>query len=337
MLDILVGGFYGDEGKGKVASYLAIKDNPQMAVRTGSINAGHTAVYKGKTFKLRSVPSAFINESTRLAIPPGALIKLDVLTKELDETGTRKRLIIDGHAGVITDLEAEEEEKNALLSNEIGSTKKGVGAAESKRILRSLKLAKDYQQLSEFIANVPDEVINCAKDGGKVHVEGSQGHLLSLYHGVYPYVTSRNTTSSGILSDVGVGPKYVDNIVIIFKAFISRVGAGPLEGEMPPSEVEKLGYAEYGTVTGRMRRIAPFDVKLAKEAVKINSANQAAITKVDTVFDGAAKLKDYGKLPREAKVWIEDVEAQIGVPITLIGTGEDAGDMIDRREELLGK
>ncbi len=337
MLDILVGGFYGDEGKGKVASYLAIKDKPEMAVRTGSINAGHTTVFKGKTFKLRCIPSAFINESTKLVIPPGGLIKTDILFKELEETGTKSRLTMDAHTAVITDLEVKEEENNAILSKEVGSTKRGVGAAESKRILRSLKLAKDYPELSGFIRNVPDDVINCAKDGGKIQVEGSQGHLLSIYHGVYPYVTSRNTTSSGILSDVGVGPKYVDNITMIFKAFISRVGSGPLEGEMTQTEVDQLGYAEFGTVTGRARRIAPFDVKIAKEAVKINSANQAAITKVDTVFEGAAKLKDYDKLPREAKVWIEDVEEKIGVPVTLIGTGEDAADMIDRREELLGK
>src|SRR5271156_3413787 len=112
MLDILVGGFYGDEGKGKVASYLGIKDNPAMAVRTGSINAGHTAVFKGKTFKLRSIPSAFINPSTKLVIPPGALIKIDVLLKELEETGTRNRLMIDGHTAVITDVEVKEEENN---------------------------------------------------------------------------------------------------------------------------------------------------------------------------------------------------------------------------------
>ncbi len=132
-----------------------------------------------------------------------------------------------------------------------------------------------------------------------------------------------------------MGPKYVDNIIIIFKAFISRVGSGPLDGELTPTEVEQLGYAEFGTVTGRQRRIAPFDVKLAQEAVKINSANQIAITKVDTVFDGAAKIREYDKLPREAKVWLEDIEQKIGAPITLIGTGEEAGDMIDRRPELL--
>ncbi len=337
MLDILVGGFYGDEGKGKVASYLAIKDKPKMAVRTGSINAGHTTVFRGKTFKLRSIPSAFINESTRLAIPPGALIKRDVLFKEIEETGTSKRLVIDGHAGVITDLEVEEDRKNEILSTQVGSTKQGVGAAEAKRALRSLKLAKDYPELSKFIANVPDEVVDCVKDGGKVQVEGSQGHLLSLYHGVYPYVTSRNTTSSGILSDIGVGPKYVGNVIMIFKAFITRVGGGPLEGEMTPTEIEQLGYSEFGTVTGRQRRVAPFDPKLAKEVMKINSGTQVAITKVDTVFEGAGKLRDYAKLPSEAKIWIEDLEGQLGAPVTLIGTGEDAGDMIDRREELLGQ
>lgn len=334
MLDILVGGFYGDEGKGKVATYLALKDKPEMAVRTGSINAGHTAVYNGVTYKLRSIPSAFINESTKLAIPPGALIKRDVLFKELDDTKTRNRLIIDEHTAVITDTEVEEENNNALLSKEVGSTKQGVGAAESKRVLRSLKLAKDYPDLKEFIKNVPNEIISCSDNGGRIQVEGSQGHLLSIYHGVYPYVTSRNTTSSGVLSDVGVGPSYVGNIIVIFKAFVTRVGSGPLEGEMKPEEAARLGMAEFGTVTGRQRRVAPFNVELAKSVIKINSANQASITKVDVMFKDAAKIREYSKLPEPAQAWIESIEKKIGVPVTLIGTGEDALDMIDRRKEI---
>ncbi len=337
MIDILVGGFYGDEGKGKVASYLALKDKPEMAVRTGSINAGHTVVHNGRSYKLRSIPSAFLSEKTRLIIPPGALIKREILFKEMEETGTRGRVSIDAHTAIITDLEVEEETKNSLLGNEVGSTKQGVGSAESKRILRSLKLAKDYPELSEFIVNVPKEIIECVNKGGRVQVEGSQGHFLSLYHGTYPYVTSRNTTSSGILSDVGVGPKYVENIIVIFKAFITRVGGGPLEGEIDHKEAEKLGMAEYGTVTGRQRRVAPFNIAIAREVVKVSSANQIAITKVDTLFKGAAKVREYGKLPKEAKDWIKNIEDQIGVPVTLIGTGEDAMDMVDRRKELLGK
>lgn len=337
MIDILVGGFFGDEGKGKVASYLALKDQPEMAVRTGSINAGHTAVHNGKTFKLRSIPSAFLSQKTQLIIPPGALIKMDMLFKEMEETGTRKRVFIDGHAAVITDLEAEEEKKNSLLSNEVGSTKQGVGSAESKRILRNLKLAKDYPELSEFIVDVPKKIIDCVENEGNVQVEGSQGHFLSLYHGAYPYVTSRNTTSSGILNELGVGPRYVENITVIFKAFITRVGGGPLDGEIDHKEAERLGMAEYGTVTGRQRRVAPFDANIARDVIKISSANQVAITKVDTLFKGAAKVRAYDKLPKEAKDWIKKTEDQIGAPVTLIGTGEDAFDIIDRRKELLNK
>ncbi|MHB1829998.1 MAG: adenylosuccinate synthetase [Candidatus Micrarchaeaceae archaeon] len=337
MIDILVGGFYGDEGKGKVASYLALNDRPKMAVRTGSINAGHTAVYNGASYKLRSIPSAFLSTETKLAIPPGALIKPDLLFSEMEMTKTRDRVIIDGHAGVITELEAEEERKDSLLSDKVGSTKQGVGAAESKRILRSLKLAKDYPELSEFIANVPEKVIDCVKDGGLVQVEGSQGHMLSLYHGVYPYVTSRNTTSSGILSDVGVGPKYVGSIITIFKAFMTRVGGGPMDNEMTPEKAKELGLQEFGTVTGRQRRAAPFDAKLAREVVRINSANEVAITKVDVLFKGAEKVRSYELLPKEAKAWIAGIEDEIGANVTLIGTGEDALDMVDRRKEIAGK
>ena len=335
MIDILVGGFYGDEGKGKVASYLALKDQPEMAVRTGGKNAGHTVVYNGKSFKLRSVPSAFVNQDTKLIIPPGALIKREVLFNEMKETDTLNRLYMDGHTAIITELEVKEESENSLLSNEVGSTKQGVGAAESKRILRSLKLAKDYPELSDYIINVPQKIIDCVDSGGRVQVEGSQGHFLSLYHGAYPYVTSRNTTSSGILSDVGVGPKYVENVILIFKAFITRVGGGPLDGEIDHKEAERLGMAEYGTVTGRPRRAAPFDADLAKDSIKISSANQAAITKLDVMFKGAEKVRDYSKLPIEARDWIRDMEDRMGVPVTLIGTGEDALDMVDRREELL--
>ena len=335
MIDILVGGFYGDEGKGKIASYLALKDRPEMAVRTGGTNAGHTVVYNGKSYKLRSVPSAFVSQNTKLIIPPGALIKREVLFNEMKETNTLNRVYIDGHTAVITELEAKEESENSLLSNEVGSTKQGVGAAESKRILRSLKLAKDYPELSDYIINVPQKIIECVDNGGRVQVEGSQGHFLSLYHGAYPYVTSRNTTSSGILSDVGVGPKYVENVILVFKAFITRVGGGPLDGEIDHREAERLGMAEYGTVTGRPRRAAPFDADLAKDSIKISSANQAAITKLDVMFKGAEKVRDYGKLPIEARDWIRDMEDRMGVPVTLIGTGEDALDMVDRREELL--
>ena len=336
MLDLLIGGFYGDEGKGKVASYMAFKDMPYMAVRTGSINAGHTVIYNGRKYGFRLLPSACLNGKSMLAMAPGSLIKRDVLFRELEETKSAERLMIDPHAGVITDQEIEDERNNEHLKGKVGSTLQGVGSAESKRILRTLKLAKDYEELSKYIANIPDTVIGALEQDKNVHVEATQGHFLSLYHGEYPFVTSRNTTASGVLSEVGIGPKYAGNIIVIFKAFITRVGGGPLAGELSHEEAKRLGADEYGTVTGRARRVAHFDSKVAKEVARINSANQMAITKLDVKFKGAYKVREYGKLPSEAKKWVEEIENEVGIPATLLGTGEEAMDMIDRRAELVG-
>ncbi|WP_338599959.1 adenylosuccinate synthetase [Sulfolobus tengchongensis] len=334
MLYLVVGGFFGDEGKGKVAAYLGIKDKPKLSVRTGSINAGHTVTYSNKTWKLRILPSAFINKSTEVALGPGALTSLEVLFKEMRETETYDRLYIDPHVGIITDEERQEEKRDEYLMNVIGSTGQGVGYAESKRILRKLKLAKDYKELERFVTNVPNRILEYLDNGYKVLIEGTQGHYLSLYHGEYPYVTSRNTTASGILSEAGIGPKYVDDIIIVFKSYVTRVGKGPLEGELSEEEAKKLGLVEYGTVTGRLRRVAQFNIKLARDAIRINSATQVAITKLDALFKDAYGIREYEKLPVEAKKWLDELQEELKTPITLIGTGEDALDMIDLRKEV---
>ncbi|BAB65261.1 adenylosuccinate synthetase [Sulfurisphaera tokodaii] len=335
MLNILVGGFFGDEGKGKVAAYLSLKDSPSLSVRTGSINAGHTVTYMGKQWKLRIIPSAFVNRTTYLALAPGALTSIEVLINEARETNSLDRLYIDPHVGIITEKEIEEERNDEYLMKRVGSTGQGVGYAEAKRILRKLKLAKDYDILSKFLINVPNLVIEKLEKNETVLIEGTQGYYLSLYHGEYPYVTSRNTSSSGVLSEVGIGPKYVDHVIVVFKSYVTRVGEGPLEGELDWEEAQRLGIAEIATVTGRKRRSAPFNIKLAKEAIRANSATQIAITKLDALFKDAKGVKEYSKLPQEAKKWIEDIEEQLKVPITLIGTGEDTLDMIDLRKEKL--
>lgn len=337
MLNILVGGFYGDEGKGKIASYLSLKDSPHIAVRTGSINAGHTVCYNNNKWKIRIIPSAFVNKSTKLMLGPGALTSITELIKELKETNSEDRFFMDYHVGIITEKEIYEERNDENLMKSVGSTGQGVGYAEAKRILRILKLAKDYPELSKYTIDVPNTLIEEIEKGSEILAEGTQGTYLSLYHGEYPYVTSRNTTSSGILSEIGIGPKYVKDIIIVFKSFVTRVGNGPLEGELSEEEAEKLGLIEIATVTGRKRRVAPFNVKLAKKAIQLNTATQIAITKLDALFKDAYKVREYEKLPNEAKKWIEDLEDQLKVPITLIGTGEDAMDTIDLRKEKLGE
>ncbi|QKQ99850.1 adenylosuccinate synthetase [Metallosphaera tengchongensis] len=336
MLDILVGGFYGDEGKGKIASYLGLMGGYTVSVRTGSINAGHTVKYNSSTWKIRIIPSAFINPKVTLAIGPGALTSVEQLRKEMIETGSSERIVIDKHVGIITEEEIQEERKDEHLMKTIGSTGQGVGMAEAKRILRKLKLAKDFEELEKYITDVPQMLLERLDAGERIMVEGTQGTYLSLYHGEYPYVTSRNTTASGVLSEVGVGPKYVGQIIVVFKSFVTRVGEGYLENELTPEQAEHLGLLERGTVTGRVRRVSPFNTPLAKKAIRLNSATQVAITKLDAIFKDAKGIKDYSKLPRDARLWIEELESELKVPITLIGTGEDAIETIDLRSEKIG-
>jgi adenylosuccinate synthase len=333
MLTVVVGGFFGDEGKGKVAAYLALSKDYRYAVRTGAINAGHTVVYNGVTYKLRILSAAFVNKSAKLLVPPGALISLDLFVNEVNMLGVKGRVFVDYKTGVIEEIHVRREREDPVLKS-IGSTFTGVGAAMADRVLRRLKLASDIPELKEYLADIPLMVNQALDSGEKVLVEGTQGTFLSLYHGTYPYVTSRDTTASGILSEVGVGPKRVDHVVVVFKAYVTRVGAGPLEGEISPVEAERLGWLERATVTGRVRRVAPFNLELAKRAVMLNSATCIAITKLDALFPSAKHARSWSELPSEAKKWIEKVEEELKVPVVLVGTGEEVLDMVDRSRDL---
>ncbi len=335
--NVVVGGAFGDEGKGKVVAYLALADRPKAAVRTGAINAGHTVIYRGRTWKLRIVPSAFLSENTLLFVAPGALMRIDVFMKEVEETGVDGRIFVDEKTGIIEEKHVRMERENEYLMKVIGSTGQGVGAAMMERVLRVLKLARDFPELRKYVRDTVSMINELLDKGEIVLIEGTQGTFLSLYHGTYPYVTSRDVTASAILSEVGIGPRKVGDIILVFKAYWTRVGAGELPGELPHEEAVKRGWVEYGTVTGRPRRVAPFNVEWARRAIMINTPTQIAITKLDVLFPDARGKRRWEDLPVEAKRWIEDLEDKLNVPITLIGTGEDAEDMVDRRREILGK
>jgi adenylosuccinate synthase len=333
MLTLIIGGFFGDEGKGKIAGYIALSKNYKYAVRTGSINAGHTVVYNGREYKLRTISAGFVNKEAKLLIPPGALIRLDVFFHELRELNVEDRVLVDYNTGVITEEHVNQERGDSILKS-IGSTAQGVGAAMADRVLRRLKLARDYPALAKFLTDVPLLINNALDRSEKVLVEGTQGTFLSLYHGTYPYVTSRDTTASGILSELGVGPRRVDHVIVVFKSYVTRVGEGPLEGELPVIEVEKMGLAERGTVTGRLRRVAPFNFKLAERALMLNSATLIAITKIDALFREARHVRKWEDLPRDARAWVEEVESRLNKPVVLIGTGEELEDVVDRSRDL---
>jgi adenylosuccinate synthase len=213
----------------------------------------------------------------------------------------------------------------------LGTTGWGVGPALEERVRRTAKLAKDIAELQPYLADVTTEVNEGIDVGKKVLLEGTQGFLLSLFYGTYPYVTGRDTGAAAICSEAGVGPTRVDDVLIVYKSFITRVGAGPLPGEITMEEAKKRGWFETAAGTGRNRRSAPFDFELAKKVAKINGATQAAMTKLDCLFPDCRSAHKFDDLSKDAKQFIKEVEKRTGIPVVLIGTGPEALDIIDRR------
>jgi adenylosuccinate synthase len=328
---VVVCGFFGDTGKGKVISYLALKDKLDITARAGvGPNAGHTVLYEGKKFGLSMLPSAFTQKKCRLLIGPGVLTNPEVLLREIELTESEGKVGVDPQCAII-EARHIKADKVGHLAKDIKTTGTGTGPCNAERALRKVKLAKEVTKLRKYLADVPLEVNTAIDKGKQVLIEGTQGTYLSLYHGTYPYVTSKDVTASAACSDVGVGPTKVDDVILVFKAFTTRVGAGPLENELSLEEAEKRGWVEYGTVTGRPRRAAPFNIDLAKRAVMLNAATQAAVTKIDVLFPECKGVTSYDKLTKNAKAFIADIEKEIRIPVTLIGTGPDALEMVDRR------
>lgn len=327
---VVVGAFWGDEGKGKIISYLAIRDKLDVCVRTGSVNAAHTVWLEGKRYALHMVPAAFTYEKCRLLIGAGSNIHVAQFLKEIEETSVKNRVGVDSQASIIEEKHSIQDKTSDHLKG-IGTTGWGVGPAIEERVRRTAKLAKDALELHPYLTDVAEET-NAAIDAGKkVLLEGTQGLMLSLYHGTYPYVTGRDTSASAVCSEAGVGPTKVDDVLVVFKSFMTRVGAGPLPGELTRDEAQKRGWFEIAAGTGRERRSAPFNFEVAKKAVRINGATQAALTKLDSVYPHCKGAKTYEQLSTEAKQFINDIEKQLGIPIVLIGTGPDVLHIIDRR------
>ena len=327
---VVAGAFWGDEGKGKIVSYLALKDKIDLCVRTGSVNAAHTVWIEGKRYAMHMVPATFTYEKCRLLIGAGANIHVAKFLEEVELTNVKNRIGVDYQASIIEEKHSEQDKTNAHLKG-LGTTGWGVGPAIEDRVRRTAKLAKDVAELKPYLTDVAAETNNAIDAGKKVLLEGTQGFMLSLFYGTYPYVTGRDTSASAICSEAGVGPTKVDEVLLVFKAFMTRVGAGPLPGELPREETVKRGWFEIAAGTGRERRSAPFNFEIAKRAVMINGATQAALTKLDIVYPNCKGVRKYEDLPLEAKEFVKDVERKVGIPVVLIGTGQEALDIVDRR------
>ena len=332
-LTVIVGGQFGSEGKGKLCAYLALRDEVDAVVRCGSTNSGHTVVLDGRRWELRMIAAGFVNPTTKLMLPAGALIDLTVLRHEIAMTSvTRDRLIIDRNAGILEQSDVDAERRFDLMG-QFGSTQSGVGHALSRRIMRQrgFRLASDVAELQQLatVGDVSQEVNDLLGFGRKVIIEGTQGYGLSLYHTPqFPYATSRDTTAAGFLAEVGTSPRAVDEIILAVRTFPIRVAgrSGPLADEISWEEVRRISGCPYPireltTTTKRLRRVAKFDLEFVKRAGRVNGATRLALHGADYLSYANRSVVDYEHLARGTREFVGLLEEEVGVPVSFIGTG----------------
>jgi adenylosuccinate synthase len=176
-----------------------------------------------------------------------------------------------------------------------------------------LKLAGLFKPLMVDVSRVIDDAI---KAGKTILYEGAQGALLDVDLGTYPFATSSNTTIGGALTGLGIGPRAIDEVVGVVKAYTTRVGSGPFPTELVDAMGERLRTqgAEFGTTTGRPRRCGWLDLVALRHVVRINGVNSIAVTKLD-VLDGLDELK-------VCHAYELDGEVSTEVPLDMARLGE---------------
>ena len=340
---IVVGGQYGGEGKGKVVAHLAFRDNADYVVRCGGPNSGHTVYHGNQIYKLRMLPAGFVNPQSRLLLAPGCVINPQILLQEVELAGIDPHCLgVDRNAVVITDQEAQKEYELGLRT-QIGSTLSGTGLGVINRILRdgSARLASESPELSSFITDVSAEINTGIDIGKSCIIEGTQGFGLSLYHtGCYPYATSRDTTAAAFISEVGLSPLAVTSIIMAVRTFPIRVegNSGPLENEITWQELRDIsGYPydinEFTTATNRLRRVGKFDLKLVKRAAMVNKPSEIVLHGADYMSYLNKGVTFFSQLTDETKRFVWSIEKELNVPVTMIGTGPNKAEMVDRRHE----
>lgn len=332
---VLVGAQWGDEGKGKITDLIAA-DYDYVVRYQGGNNAGHTVIADGHELALHLIPSGVMYPGVTPVIANGCVIDPRVLIEEMDILEAQgilvSKLLISSNAHLIMPyhLDLDRAAEHRLGSNEIGTTRRGIGPAYQDKAARSglrvqdmlderifaLKVEETLKEKNEILSRIYDmptytteqiceeylayakrlsphiadtRVLLCrALNAGKrVLFEGAQGTLLDIDHGTYPFVTSSSCAAGGAVTGSGIGPKCIDKVLGIIKAYITRVGSGPFPTEIAPEEeagktLSSIG-GEFGVTTGRARRCGWYDAVVARYAVEVNGLTDLCVTKLDVL------------------------------------------------------
>ncbi|MBR4322358.1 adenylosuccinate synthase [Treponema sp.] len=311
---VVIGAQWGDEGKGKIVDYLA-EDAKYVVRYAGGPNAGHTIVVDGKQFALHQVPSGILYPNKSVFLGAGMVIDPEALFNELQmlkDNGIdwEGRVFISDRAHIILPgYRQMDKDRDASRKRPIGTTGRGIGIAYSEKAHRDgLRLADlDWpEKMAEYdgenlayLNKYKDKLIEMRVDltakmyeyrNENILFEGAQGAMLDIDSGTYPYVSSGASCSAGAATGCGIGPKDLDKILGVFKAYQTRVGNGPMPTEFNnESEGELCEYVrktgrEYGVTTGRARRCGYLDLVALRYACITNSIDSLVLTHLD-IYD----------------------------------------------------
>jgi len=352
-IDIVLGGQFGDEGKGTVAYQIARRYNRHYVgyVRTGGENAEHRfRDQDGHQWCFHILPCAIAVPEARqhgvFVLPNGMTFSLTGLEREMraiSEAPYPPVVVVGRNAGIIL---PEHIEAGMAAARARGSTYMGVGAAKAAKVRRhGFKVAADHEaafvRLGIPVVNAVTVLHNLLRSGD-ILVEGSQGTLLSLDHGIYPYTTSTNCTTAGMLSDAGLPWSQVGEVWMVIKAVPTRVpgksGPGWASRELTWEEVcrragrpyEEITQTPTATGAGGVERPFEFSFPALQYACMLNAPTALALTFVDWFrYEDRGKTR-WSDLSRDTRQFIQHIEQQTGVPVRLIRTGPNLEDCIWR-------
>jgi adenylosuccinate synthase len=317
---VVIGAQWGDEGKGKIVDYLA--KEAQIIVRfSGGANAGHTIVIGDQEYALHLIPSGILYPDKMVVLGAGMVIDPVALFSEIEmlrERGvdTSGRILISDRAQIVLPRYIQiDKERDLARKKPIGTTGRGIGITYSMKSDRDgIRLAdlswKEKmdgvdQADREFLEPYTEKLLAMAVDlsvylthhrNSQILFEGAQGTLLDLDLGTYPYVSSGISCAAGAAIGGCVGPRALDKVLGVFKAYSTRVGNGPFPSEFyAGSEDELCRFVretgrEYGVTTGRPRRCGYLDLVALRYACFTNSVDSLVMTHLD-VYDTLEEIK----------------------------------------------
>ncbi|MDR3173484.1 MAG: adenylosuccinate synthase [Treponema sp.] len=317
---VVIGAQWGDEGKGKIVDYLA--NEAQIIVRfSGGANAGHTIVIGEEEYALHLIPSGILYPDKMVVLGAGMVIDPVALFKELsmlEERGldTAGRVFISDRAHIVLPRYIQiDKERDLARKNPIGTTGRGIGITYSKKSDRDgIRMADlSWKAKTEELEEADREFLNPYIDrleamsidlssylvhhkNSQILFEGAQGTLLDLDLGTYPYVSSGMSCAAGAAIGGCVGPRALDKVLGVFKAYSTRVGNGPFPSEFDPDSEDELCRfvrdtgREYGVTTGRPRRCGYLDLVALRYACLTNSIDSLVMTHLD-VYDTLDEIK----------------------------------------------